>query len=67
MEGYNEITLCGMEMCRVLALGLNRSWMVGGNEQVRVRDVKITEDGKFTITVTDVDSRLDREFIDDID
>ena len=49
MEGYNEITLCGKEMCRVLGVGLKYTWL---NDPVRVRDVKITEDGKFKITVT---------------
>ena len=52
MEGYNEITLCGREMCRVLGVGLKYTWL---NDPVRVRDVKITEDGKFKITVTDKD------------
>ena len=55
MEGYNEIILCGKEMCRVLGVGLKYTWL---NVQVRVRDVKITDDGKFKITVTDIDSTL---------
>jgi len=58
MEGYNEITLCGMEMCRVLAIGLNNSLF---QENVRVRDIKITEDGKFKITITASDSTLVRD------
>ena len=57
MEGYNEIILCGKEMCRVLGVGLNQSWVMTINN-VRVRDIKMTDDGKFKITVTDIDSTL---------
>jgi len=60
MEGYNEIILCGKEMCRVIGIGLNQSWMTIA-EKVRVRDIKITDDGKFKITVTDIESTLVRE------
>ena len=63
MEGYNESTLCGKEMCRVLSVGLNATIM---QDTVMVRDVKITDDGKFKITITDVDSTLKRANKDDI-
>ena len=58
MEGYNEITLCGMEMSRVLAIGLNNSIM---REAVRVRNVEKTSDGKFKITITSADIPRDEE------
>ena len=50
-------------MCRVLSVGLNTTIML---KAVMVRDVKITNDGKFKITITDVDSTLKRDNKDDI-